>query len=93
MGKKSGDDGGKLIVTLAMTGAVFVAKKVLGAAWSRTTGHEAPTDPRDRTVSLIEALGYAALAGIVGEVVKLLVARATSPAALPTAEADGAEAG
>lgn len=92
MGKKKSGGGGQLFVSLATTAAVFGARKVLAATWSKTTGKTAPTDPADRSVSIVEALTFAALAGIVGEVVRLLMARATTPAELPAAEADAAEA-
>lgn len=85
MGKKSG--GGGLVVTLATTSAVFLARKGLAFAWSRATGKSAPTDPGDHSVSLGEAVTFAAIAGIVGEVVKLLVARAATPA-VSAGEAD-----
>lgn len=90
--KKSGDGGSSLFVSLATTGAVFGARKVLAVAWAKTTGKTAPTDPADRSVSIVEALCFAALAGIVGEVVRLLMARATTPAELPAAEAGAPEA-
>lgn len=93
MSKKSGGGGGSVFVTLATTGAVFIARKGLAAGWSRATGKTAPTDPADRSVSITEALAFAALAGIVGEIVKLLVARATARPALAAAEAEAPEAG
>lgn len=91
MGKKN-SDGGKLFASIATTAAVFGARKVLAAGWSKATGKDAPTDPADRDISIIEALSFAALAGVVAEVIKLLMARATTPASLPAAEADAREA-
>jgi hypothetical protein len=89
MGKKSGSGGG-LVVTLATTVGVFLARKGLAAGWSRATGKTAPTDPADRSVGIAEAITFAAIAGVIGELVKLIVARAaTRPEA---ASADSPEA-
>ncbi|MCL2583064.1 MAG: DUF4235 domain-containing protein [Streptosporangiales bacterium] len=93
MGKKKSGDGNKLVVTMATTAAVFGARKLLAAGWSKATGKDAPMDPTDREISIIEALSFAAIAGIVAEVIKLLVARASAPEALPAAEtAEAADA-
>jgi hypothetical protein len=92
MGKKKGGDGNKLVVTLATTAAVFGARKILAAGWSKATGKDAPLDPTDREISIIEALSFAAITGIVAEVIKLLMTRASAPAPLPAAEADAPEA-
>jgi hypothetical protein len=89
MGKKSGSGGG-LIVTLATTAGGFLARKGLAAGWRRATGKTAPTDPADRSVSIAEAVTFAAIAGVIGELVKLFVVRA---ATRPQVEcADSAEA-
>lgn len=94
MGKKSGSTGGKLIGTLVTAGAVFVARKLLSAVWTRATGKEPPTDPADPTVTIAEAVTWAVIAGITVEVTKLFAAKATTRRALPAAEADarGADA-
>ena len=92
MSKKKGGGAGGLIATLATAVAVFLARKGLAAAWTRATGKAAPTDPADRSVSIGEAIGFAAVVGVVGELVKLLVARATTRPEV-TAEAEAAEAG
>lgn len=89
MGKKSG--GGGLIVTLATTAAVFLARKGLEASWCRATGKTPPTDPTDRSVSIAEAISFAAIAGVVGELVKLIVARATTRTAVAVGEASEAD--
>lgn len=86
--KKSSGDGGNLVVSIATTAAVFGARKVLATGWSKATGKTAPTDPADRDISIIEALAFAAVAGMVAEIIKLAVARTTTPASLPTAEAE-----
>lgn len=91
MGKKN-SDGGNFVVSLATTAAVMGSRKVLAAGWSKATGKDAPTDPADREISVVESLIFAAVAGIVAEVIKLLIARSTTSASLPAAEADAAEA-
>ena len=90
MAKKN--DGGKLFVTLTTTAAVFGARKLLAAGWAKATGKEAPLDPTDREISILEALTFATVAGVVAELIKLFIARATAPAALSAAETDAAEA-
>lgn len=94
MAKKSGGTSGKLVAALATTGAVFVARKVVTALWTRTTGKVPPTDPADPEVTIVEALGWAAVAGITVEAARLFASRATTrkvPAASDAA--DAAEAG
>ena len=93
MAKKSGGAGGKLVATLATTAAVYAARKVVTALWTRTTGKVPPTDPADPEVTLVEALGWAAVAGITVEAARLLAARATTRRAAPAESADAAEAG
>ena len=41
--KKRSDSSGKLVAALATTGAVFIARKVITTVWTRTTGHQPPT--------------------------------------------------
>jgi hypothetical protein len=93
MSKKSGGSAGsKLIVTLSTAAAVFVARKVLAAVWTRATGKTPPTDPADPAVTIAEALSWGAIAGVTAEVAKVFVARAATRRALPDAEADITEA-
>lgn len=87
MGKKN-SDGGNFVVSLATTAAVMGSRKVLAAGWSKASGRTAPTDPADREISIIESLVFAAAAGVVAEIIKLLIARATtSPAEAEAPEA------
>jgi hypothetical protein len=77
--KKSGDQkGGALVGALATTAAVWLVRKVITAAWTRTTGKVPPTDPSDPKVSVIETLGWAVIAGASIEATRLLAARATA---------------
>jgi hypothetical protein len=91
MGKKKSGSSGNLAVTIGTAAAVFVARKGLTAAWTRATGKTPPTDPADRSVSIVEALSFAAIAGVTAEVVRLLVVRGTTkpaPAVEATADAN-----
>ena len=83
MAKKSDGSGGRLLVMMASTGAVFVVRKVLAAAWTRITGKEPPTDPTDPKVTLAEALGWAVLVGVTAETTRFAIVRATARKALP----------
>jgi Protein of unknown function (DUF4235) len=83
MGKKSGGSGGRLLVTAASAGAVFVVRKVLAAAWTRVTGKVPPTDLTDPKVTLAEALGWAVLVGVTAETARFAVARAAARRTLP----------
>jgi hypothetical protein len=75
MAKKSGDQKGALVGALATTAAVWVVRKAITAAWTRTTGKVPPTDPSDPKVSVIETLGWAVIAGASIEATRLLAAR------------------
>jgi hypothetical protein len=77
MSKKRSDTNGKLVAALATTGAVFIARKVISFAWTRFTGKQPPTDPSDPSVSIAEALIWAAIAGITIEGARIFATRAT----------------
>jgi hypothetical protein len=92
MAKNSGGAGGKLVATLATTAAVFAARKVITALWTRATGKVPPTDPADPEVTVAEVLGWAAVAGITVEAARLFATRATTRRAAPaSASEDAAE--
>lgn len=84
MGKK---DSGKLVGTIATAGAVFVARKLATAAWTRATGKVPPTDPADPAVRLGEAAAWAVVVGVTVEMARLFAGRATArrPDSPPTA--------
>lgn len=93
MAKKSGNSG-KLLGAVATTVAVFVARKLVTAVWTRVTGKVPPTDPADPSVSVGEALGWAAAAGITIEAARLFATRATTKREPVAADAEvAAEAG
>jgi hypothetical protein len=75
---KSGSDVNKrLTTTLATAAAVWAVRKLLAFGWRRATG-KTPPDPADPQVRILEALGWAALAGITVEATRLFTARATA---------------
>lgn len=78
MSKKRSDSSGKMVAALATTGAVMIARKVVTAVWTRTTGHQPPTDPADPAYSIVEALSWAIVAGITIEAARVFVTRATT---------------
>lgn len=89
MGKKRSDSSGKLIAALATTGAVMLARKVVTYGWTRATGKQPPTDPADPTVSFLQALSWAVVAGITIEAARVFATRAT--ARRPQPDEDAAE--
>jgi hypothetical protein len=95
-GSKKGNSNQKLVAALTTTGAVFLVRKLITIAWTRATGKTPPTDPADPKVGLLEALGWAIVAGASIEATRLFAARATSrqarAAAAAAADSDSAEA-
>ena len=90
MAKNSGGAGGKLVAMLATTAAVYAARKLITVLWTRTTGKMPPTDPADPEVTITEALGWAAVAGITVEAARLFAARATAHRAAPASDSENA---
>jgi len=74
---KKGGRNQRLAAALATAAAVWLVRKLLAFGWQRATG-KTPPDPTDPKVGIVEALGWAALAGITVEATKLFTARATS---------------
>ena len=91
--KKGGSRGQQVAVAVATSAAVFVVRKLLALGWKRATG-KTPPDPADPQVRVVEALGWAVIAGVTIEATKLFTARATArrvPAASDSARSkDGA---
>jgi uncharacterized protein DUF4235 len=90
MAKNSGGAGGKLVAMLATTAAVYGARKVITVLWTRTTGKMPPTDPADPEVTIAEALGWAAVAGITVEAARLFATRATAHRVAPASDSENA---
>lgn len=91
MSKKNKEDGGsnaRMLTTVAMSGGVFVLRKVLATAWTKITGKTPPTDLTDPKVTLREALVWSIATGIIVETVRFAIARTTmkKPAADTSAE-------
>jgi hypothetical protein len=79
MGKKKKGEGSntRLVTTVAMTGGVFLLRKLLATAWTRITGRVPPTDLTDRTITLPEALAWSVATGLVVETARFFIIRAT----------------
>ena len=75
--QKGGGSGSRVFPVLATAIAMYLARRAVTMAWTRTTGKVPPTDPADPSVSLLEALSWAAIAGITVEAARLLATRAT----------------
>jgi hypothetical protein len=85
MSKKSRESNSRLFGTLATTGAVMLARKVVTFAWTRTTGKQPPTDPADPAVSVLQALIWAVVAGITVESTRVFATRAMARRPAPEA--------
>jgi hypothetical protein len=80
MGKKNKTDSGsnaRLLTTVAVTGGVFLLRKLLATAWTRVTGKVPPTDLTDPKVTLPEALAWSIATGIVVETARFAIVRST----------------
>jgi hypothetical protein len=75
--KKGGSRGQQVAIAVATSATVFVARKLLALGWKRVTG-KTPPDPADPQVRIVEALGWAVIAGVTIEATKLFAARATA---------------
>jgi hypothetical protein len=89
--KKSKKDGGsnsRLVTTMAVTGGVFVLRKLLGTAWTKVTGRVPPTDLTDPKITLPEVLAWSIGTGLVIETARFFIVRSTMKKALPESEAE-----
>ena len=88
MGKKNkgGGSNTRMVGTVALTGGVFLLRKVLATAWTKVTGKVPPTDLSDPKVTLVEALAWSVATGIVVETLRFYVVRSTMKK--PLAESD-----
>ena len=77
MAKKGNGSNTKLITTVAVTGVVFLLRKLLATAWTKITGKVPPTDVSDPSVSLQDALVWAAATGVVIEAARFAIVRFT----------------
>jgi hypothetical protein len=76
-GKQGDGSNARLLTTVAMTGGVFLLRKVLATAWTKVTGRVPPTDLTDPRVTLTEALIWSVATGIVVETARFAFVRST----------------
>lgn len=90
MAKKKKKDDAKsntrMLTTVAVTGGVFVLRKLLATVWTKITGKVPPTDLTDPKVTLPEALAWSVATGIVVEAARFAIVRSTMRK--PLAQAD-----
>ena len=86
-GKKGDGSNTRLATTMAVTGGVFVLRKLLAAVWTKVTGKNPPTDLTDPQVTLFEALAWSVATGIVVESVRFAILRSTMRKSLSETEA------
>jgi len=90
MAKKKKDNGssGRMAGTMALTGGVFLLRKLLATGWTKITGKAPPTDLSDPRVTLVEALAWSIATGVVVETLRFYVIRSTMKKSLTEAEAE-----
>jgi hypothetical protein len=91
-GSAGGGAGNRMVTTVAMTGGVFLMRKLLATVWTKVTGRTPPTDLTDPKVSLAEVLAWSVATGLIVESARFAIVRGTMkrPAA-GTGEAGSAE--
>lgn len=67
--------GWKITSAIAGIAAGLVARQVIKRSWESFTGEEAPDSPEDPRLSWGQALAFAAVSGIVMEVIRTSAAR------------------
>lgn len=67
--------GWKITSALAGIAAGLVAKQVIKRSWQAVTGEDAPDSPEDPQLSWGQAIAFAAVSGVVMEVVRTAAAR------------------
>lgn len=75
--KKDGKSNTRMLTTVAVTGGVFLLRKLLASAWTKVTGKVPPTDLADPRVTLPEALAWSIATGIVVETARFAIVRVT----------------
>jgi hypothetical protein len=84
---KSGGSSSRLVTTIAMTGGVFVMRKLLATVWTKVTGRTPPTDLTDPGVNLLEVLIWSVTTGLIVESARYAIIRGTMKRApAPTEE-------
>jgi hypothetical protein len=77
-GKKGDGSNARMMTTIAMTGGVFLLRKLLATAWTKVMGKAPPTDLTDPKVTLPEVLAWSVATGVVVETVRFAVLRSTT---------------
>lgn len=67
--------GWKITSAIAGVAAGFVARKVVKRTWEMATGEDAPDSPEDPRLTWGQAIAFAAVSGVVMEVVRTVAAR------------------
>lgn len=67
--------GWKITSAIAGVAAGFVARKVIKSSWEAATGHDAPDSPEDPRLTWGQAIAFAAISGVIMEVVRTVAAR------------------
>jgi hypothetical protein len=65
----------KLLSAAFTVGAGVLAQKVLSRGWSAATGHTPPTKPENPEVGVVEAITFAAVAGALLNVARVVATR------------------
>jgi hypothetical protein len=86
--QKDGSSNARLVTMVAMTGGVFLLRKLLATAWTKITGRVPPTDLTDPKVTLPEALAWSIATGLVVETARFAIVRSTMRKALPDTDAE-----
>jgi hypothetical protein len=86
--KKDGGSNTRMLTAVAMTGGVFLLRKLMGTAWTKVTGKVPPTDLTDPKVTLPEALAWSVATGIVVETARFAITRSTMRKQLDEASAE-----
>ncbi|HEY6491964.1 MAG TPA: DUF4235 domain-containing protein [Trebonia sp.] len=85
--KESGSNA-RMVTTVAVTGGVFLLRKLMATGWKRVTGKVPPTDLTDPKVTLPEALAWSIATGIVVETARFFIVRSTMKKALAESEVE-----
>lgn len=90
MGKKNKENGSntRMVTTVAVTGGIFLLRKLLAAAWTKVTGKVPPTDLTDPKVTLTEALAWSIATGVIVEIARFAIVRSTMKKPLPETDTE-----
>jgi uncharacterized protein DUF4235 len=90
-GKKGDGSNARMMTTMAVTGGVFLLRKLLATAWTKVTGKNPPTDLTDPRVTLPEVLAWSVATGIIVETARYAILHSTMRKSLSEVEAEEAE--